>query len=216
MAIRILIADDHPVVRDGLRLCIQSSGKDIEIVAEVADGLEVLKAAAKCPIDVFLLDITMPRLNGLVAAQELLKENASRKIIVLSLHDSRDFVEKAMQIGARGYLTKQTASRNVVESICEVHAGHIYLSPDIAHIMVDRAIGRSGNPQITSISALTSQEKKVLQLIAEGRSTKEISGDLSLSTNTIQAHRKNLMAKLNIHKDTALVRFALKEGLAKL
>jgi DNA-binding NarL/FixJ family response regulator len=216
MTIRILIADDHPVVRDGLRFSIQRSDKDIEIVSEVSDGLEVLKAAEGCAIDVFLLDIAMPRLNGLVAAQELLLECPSRKIILLSLHDSRDFVERAMEIGVRGYLTKQTAGRNVVESICEVHAGHIYLSPDIAYVIVDRAVGRAGKRQSSSISALTSQEKKVLQLIAEGRSTKEIGMDLSLSVNTIQAHRKNLMAKLDIHKDTALVRYALKEGITKL
>jgi len=216
MAIRVLIADDHPLVRDGLRLSIQHSDRDIEVVAEVSDGLEALKAADSCAIDVFILDITMPKLNGLDTARLLLSKQPERKIIILSLHDSRALVEKAMEVGARGYLTKETASRNVLESIQEVHAGNIYLSPDIAHILVERAIGRRGKDQGAEPYPLTGQERKVLQLIAEGRTTKEIALELGLSANTIQVHRKNLMTKLNIHKETSLVRFAIKEGIAKL
>lgn len=217
MSIRVLIADDHPLVRDGLRFSIERSGRNIEVVGEASDGLEVLKTATKQPVDVFILDITMPRLNGLDAARELIKRHSSAKIIILSLHDSSAFVEEAMEAGARGYLTKETASRNVVEAVCEVYAGRFYLSPDIAHFVVEKALrGAEKNRDVRRGAALTTQERKVLQLIAEGRTTKEIASELRRSVNTIHAHRKNLMAKLDIHKQTDLVRFAVKEGIAKL
>jgi DNA-binding NarL/FixJ family response regulator len=216
MNISVLIADDHPLVREGLRFSIQRSGQPIEVVYEAADGLEVLQAAKKQPIDIFLLDITMPRLNGLDAARELLSKNRDVKIILLSFNSSRAFVEQAIEVGVRGYLTKETASRNVVEAISEVHAGRFYLSPDIAGFMVEKAVDRgqkSGSPRKTH---LTIQERKVLQLIAEGKTAKEIASGLGLAVNTVHAHRKNLMAKIGIHKGTDLVRFAIKEGIAKL
>jgi|WetSurMetagenome_2_1015567.scaffolds.fasta_scaffold254046_1 DNA-binding NarL/FixJ family response regulator len=216
MSIDVLIADNHPLVRDGLRFSIERSGKSIKIIAEASDGLEALQIAKRNSVDVFILDITMPRLNGLDVARELIRGHSEAKIIILSLHNSRAFVEEAMDVGARGYLTKEAASRNVVEAICEVHAGRFYLSPDISGYMINRALGRTKNNRATLKDALTGQERKVLQLIAEGRTSKEIASELGLQTNTIHAHRKNLMAKLRIHKETELVRFALREGIAKL
>ncbi len=216
MNISVLIADDHPLVRDGLRFSVERSGKNIEISGEAADGLEVLQIAKKHPIDVFILDIIMPRLNGLDTARALIKMHPGSKIIILSIHDTRSLVEEAMELGVHGYLTKETASRNVVEAICEVHAGRYYLSPDIAHIMVEKALSGSRKSPILKISTLTVQERKVLQLIAEGRTSKEIASELGCAANTIHAHRKNLMTKLGIHKGTDLVRFAIKEGIAKL
>jgi DNA-binding NarL/FixJ family response regulator len=216
VTINVLIADDHPLVRDGLRLSIGRSQKSIEIIAEAADGLEVIQIVNKRRIDVFILDITMPRLNGLDAARELIRSNPAAKIIMLSLHNSRNYVEQAMEIGVKGYLTKESASRNIVEAICEVDAGRYFLSPDVAGFIVQRAVGKRGKARVTSQSLLTIQEKKVLQLIAEGRTTKEIAYELGIAVNTALAHRKRLMTKLNIHKETELVRFALKEGIAKL
>jgi DNA-binding NarL/FixJ family response regulator len=214
--ITVLIADDHPLVRDGLRFSIQRSGKNIEVVGEAADGLEVLQIARMHPIDVFVLDITMPRLNGLDTARELIKRYPAAKTIILSIHDSRSLVEEAMAAGVYGYLTKETASRNVVDAICEVYAGHYYLSPDVAHFMVEKALTTGRETHTVRKSVLTTQEKKVLQLIAEGRSAKEIASELGSAVNTIHAHRKRLMNKLGIHKGTDLVRFAIKEGIAKL
>jgi DNA-binding NarL/FixJ family response regulator len=216
VSITVLIADDHPLVRDGLRLSIQRSGKNINIVSEAADGLEVLQIAQKHPVDVFMLDITMPRLNGLDAARELIRRYPAAKIIILSIHDSRSVVEEAMAAGVYGYLTKETASRNVVEAICEVHEGHFFLSPDVAHFMVEKALAKGRKIHDVRKSMLTTQERKVLQLIAEGRSAKEIASELGSAVNTIHAHRKSLMSKLGIHKGTDLVRFAIKEGIAKL
>jgi DNA-binding NarL/FixJ family response regulator len=158
----------------------------------------------------------MPRLNGLDVTRELIRRHSEAKIIILSLHNSRAFVDEAMKAGARGYLTKETASRNVVEAISEVHAGNYYLSPEISVYMVDKALGYTKNNRAALKDVLTGQERKVLQLIAEGRTSKEIASELGLQANTIHAHRKNLMAKLRIHKETELVRFALREGIAKL
>jgi len=218
MSIRIVIADDHPVVRDGLRLAIERSGRNIEIVGEASDGTQVLEIARTRPSDVFVLDITMPKMNGIETARELLREFPGAKIIVMSLHDTRAMVEEALAVGARGYLTKETATRNLVDAVIDVQAGGYYFSPAIAHYVVE--VGVMGKKVLrkrtaTSIT-LTGQERKVLQLIAEGNSNKEIAAILGLSVNTIHTHRTWVMAKLNIHKQADLIRYAVKAGIAKL
>lgn len=218
MSIRVFIADDHPVVRDGLRLTIERSGKDIVVVGEASDGMEVLKMARTIRADVYILNITMPNMNGIETAKELLKRSPTAKIIMLSLHDTKAMVEEALAVGARGYLTKEMATRNVVEAVIEVHAGRYYLCPKIAHFIVDAGLmGKKGSRKRGAIPvALTGQERKVLQLIAEGHSNKEIAAMLDLSANTIHVHRNNVMAKLNIHKQADLVHYAIKAGIAKL
>lgn len=218
MSIRVIIADDHPVVRDGLRLTIERSGKDIVVVGEASDGMEVLKAARTRPADVFILDITMPNLNGIETARELLKQSRAAKVIMLSLHDTKALVEEALTVGARGYLTKETATRNVVDAVTEVHTGRYYLCPRIAHFVVQTGIkGNKGHrTRGAAPVALTGQERKVLQLIAEGHSNKEIAALLDLSVNTIHVHRNHVMAKLNLHKQADLVHYAIKAGIAKL
>jgi DNA-binding NarL/FixJ family response regulator len=213
---RVLIADDHPIVRDGLRFCIQRWGTNIEIIGEAANGMEVLQLAKKHPIDVFIIDIAMPLLNGLDTTRALLKDTPAAKVIILSFHKTRSFVEEAMRAGARGYLTKETASQNVVDAIREIAAGRFYLSPDIAHFMVESALRGDKSRANRGIGALTTRERRVLQLIAEGKTAKEIASLLSLATNTVHAHRKNLMAKLDVHKQTDLVRIALREGIIEL
>jgi DNA-binding NarL/FixJ family response regulator len=218
MSIRVIIADDHPVVRDGLRLTIDRSGKNIAVVGEVSDGMEVLTMARTRPADVFILDITMPNLNGIETARELLKRSPPAKIIMLSLHDTKAMVEEALAAGARGYLTKEMATRTVVEAVTEVHAGRYYLCPRVAHFVVEAGLmGKRGSRKRGDAPvALTGQERKVLQLIAEGHSNKEIAAMLDRSVNTIHAHRNSAMAKLNIHKQAGLVHYALREGIAKL
>jgi DNA-binding NarL/FixJ family response regulator len=217
MSIRVIIGDDHPVVRDGLRLTIENGGEDIVVVGEAADGLEVLAMARTNPADVFILDVTMPNMNGVDTARELLKRLPHAKIIMLSLHDTKAIVEEALEAGARGYLTKEMATRMVVEAVIEVHAGRHFLCPRIAHFVRQSALPCGATPRKGAApTALTAQERKVLQLIAEGRSTREIATILEVSSNTIHAHRNHVMAKLNIHKQAALVRYAIKAGIAKL
>jgi DNA-binding NarL/FixJ family response regulator len=219
MSIRVIVADDHPLVRDGLRLTIERSNKGIVIVGEAGDGMEVLELARAKPADVFILDITMPRLSGIETARELLKNFPSAKIMLLSLHDTKAMVEEALNAGVRGYLTKELASRNIVDAVLALHAGRYYLCPSIAHFVIQSGLenkiempGERGKAP----STLTGQERKVLQLIAEGHSNKEIAALLKLSANTVHAHRNSTMAKLNIHKQADLVRYAIKAGIAKL
>ena len=218
MSIRVVIADDHPVVRDGLRLTIERSGEDIVVVGEASDGMEVLNMAATSRADVFILDITMPNMNGIETARELLKRFPAAKVIILSLHDTKAMVEEALAAGARGYLTKEMATRTVVEAVTEVHAGRYYLCPQIAHFVVEAGLmgNRGSRKRGAAPVALTGQERKVLQLIAEGRSNKEVAARLHVSVNTIHAHRNSMMAKLNIHKQADLVHYAIKAGIAKL
>lgn len=216
MSIRVFIADDHPIVRDGLRMTIERNGEDMVMVGEASDGMEVLEAAKKTPADVYVLDITMPNMNGIETARELLKLSPSVKIIILSLYDTKVMVDAALDAGVHGYLTKETGTRNLVDAIREVCAGHYYLSPNIAHYLVEGLNKKKKSSQAPVSIQLTGQERKVLQLIAEGQSNKEIADKLDLSANTIHAHRNNVMAKLNIHKQADLVRYALKEGIAKL
>ena len=217
MSIRVVIADDHPVVRDGLRLTIERDGGDLVVVGEASDGMKVLTMARTRPVDVFILDITMPNMNGIETARELLKRFPAAKIIMLSLHDTKAMVEEALAAGARGYLTKEMATRNVVEAVTEVHAGRYYLCPQIAHFVVEAGLmGKSSPKRGAATVALTGQERKVLQLIAEGHTNKEIAALLDVSVNTIHAHRNSVMAKLNIHKQADLVHYAIKAGIAKL
>jgi len=219
MSIRVVIADDHPVVRDGLRLTIERDGGDLVVVGEASDGMKVLTMARTRPVDVFILDITMPNMNGIETARELLKRFPAAKIIMLSLHDTKAMVEEALAAGARGYLTKEMATRNVVEAVTEVHAGRYYLCPQIAHFVVEAGLmGNKSSRKRRGAApvALTGQERKVLQLIAEGHSNKEIAAMLGVTVNTIHAHRNRVMAKLNLHKQTELVRYAIKAGIAKL
>ncbi len=216
MSIRVVIADDHPVVRDGLRLTIERSTKDIVVVGEASDGMEVLKITQ--PADVFILDITMPNMNGIETARELLKRSRAAKIIILSLHDTKGMVEEALAAGARGYLTKEMATRNVIEAVTEVHAGRYCLCPQITRFAVAAGLmGKKGSRKRGAApGALTGQERKVLQLIAEGHSNKEIAAMLDRSVNTVHAHRNSVMAKLNIHKQADLILYAIRAGIAKL
>lgn len=219
MSIRVIIADDHPVVRAGLRLTLERSEGEIVIVGEAADGRAVLELAKQKFADVFIIDITMPNLNGLVAADELRQRYPAAKVIILSLHDTQVMVEAAFAAGAQGYLTKEMATQSVVEAVTAVHAGHYYLCPSVTHFVVAHRpqVGPRGARLREAVRpALTRQEKKILQLIAEGHSTKEIAVLLDRSANTIHVQRNSVMAKLGIHKQAALIRFALKTGLAKL
>jgi two-component system response regulator NreC len=218
MNIRVIIADDHPVVREGLRLTIERSGRNIVVVGEASDGMEVLEMARTKATDVFILDITMPRMNGIEAARALVRKFPRAKIIMLSLHDTKAVVEAALAAGARGFLTKEMATQNMIQAVSEVYAGRFYLCPCIAHYVVEASLmGRKKlGAREAAPAALTAQERKVLQLIAEGQSNKEMADLLRLAVNTVHVHRNHIMAKLNLHKQADLIRYAIKAGIAKL
>jgi DNA-binding NarL/FixJ family response regulator len=218
MSIRVVVADDHPVVRDGLRLTVERSGKDIEIVGEAADGLEVLKLALRRPVDVFILDVTMPNLNGIETTRELVRHSPAAKVVILSLHGTKAILDEALLAGARGFLSKEMATHHVVDAVTEVHAGRRYLCPRATQLLLEAGLPSRGGGRKHGVvpAALTRQERKVLQLIAEGHSNKGIAVKLDLSEQTVHVHRTNLMAKLNLHKQADLIRYAIRAGIAKL
>ncbi len=217
MSIRVILADDHPIIRAGVRSIIEKSGKDIVVVKEVADGREVLRFAEKNGVDVFLLDIEMPGLNGLECAERLLHKNPKARIIIFSLHDARVYVDKAIKTGIRGYVLKESAAEDVVMAIEEVFKGRFFLSPAISKFIVDGFLGRTREkiPK-DARDPLTPREREVLQLVGEGLTNKEIAQQLDLYLNTVMVHRRNLMNKLSIHKQADLIRYAIREGIAKL
>jgi len=192
-------------------------GWDIEVTGEAANGNEVLKMAKKTPADVYILDISMPVLNGIETANRLIRMDPKSKIIMLSIHDSRIFVEKALKSGARGYLSKESATEDVIQAIREVYLGRYFLSPAISKFVVNGFLDKIHHyKKYKKVVHLTAREKEILQLIAEGFANKEISVKLNLSLNTVHVHRKNIMQKLDIHKQANLVRYAIKEGLSNL
>ncbi|MCX6563833.1 MAG: response regulator transcription factor [Candidatus Aminicenantes bacterium] len=217
MSIRVVLADDHPVVRAGLRAVIEKSKEDIVIVDEAINGKEVLEIAEKKPVDIFLLDVEMPHLNGIETAERLLKKDPKAKIIILSIHDSRIFVQRALRCGVKGYILKESATEEMIQAILEVFKGRFFLSPGISDFIVDGFLGKvSAAKDKSAGNGLTKREREIVQLIGEGCTNKEIAQKLNLYLNTVQVHRRNLMQKLNIHKQADLIRYTIKEGISKL
>jgi len=213
----VILADDHPVIREGIRAVVNTKAKDIEIIGEATNGKEVLEMADNRPADVYMLDISMPVLNGIETAQRLMQIDPRSRIIILSIHDERTFVERALECGARGYILKESASEEVVNAIREVNQGRYFLSPGISKFVVQGFLERRHDRrQYKKFASLTRREREILQLIGEGLTNKEIAGKLRISLNTVNVHRKNIMAKLNIHRKANLIRYALKEGISKL
>lgn len=217
MSIEVIIADDHAVVRDGIKAVVERIGKDIKIIGEAENGNEVLEMANnKRKADVYVVDISMPILNGIETADRLMKMDPRSKIIILSMHDNRTFVEKALKCGVKGYILKEYATEEIVHAIREVYMGRVFLSPKVSKFIVQVFLGKRGNyRQSKKVVDLTKRERQILQLIAEGFTSKEIARQLNLSSNTVRVHRTNIMRKLDIHNQAGLIRFALKEGISQ-
>lgn len=216
MAINVALVDDHAIVREGLKTVITRKDCGINVVAEASNGRELLSILSKQPIDVFVLDISMPQLNGLDLAARIRKKNHKVKIIFLSMHDERSFVEKAFKCGAYGYVLKDNAAEEIVQAITEVNQERYFLSPKISGFLVKGFLHQEVLNKADCRQTLSNREREILQLIAEGNSSKVIARLLKLSLNTIHVHRGNIMRKLNIHKQADLIRYAYKDGLAKL
>lgn len=211
MSIRILLADDHEIVRQGLRSLLEKES-DMQVVGEAADGRNAVRLAQELAPHVVLMDITMPDLNGVEATRQIIARDKSVRIIALSMHSGRRFMAETLKAGASGYLLKECAVAELIGAIRTVIAGRVYLSPRVTDIVVDDYVrhvpsseGLGGN--------LTAREREVLQLIAEGRTTKEIAGRLYVSVKTVEAHRAQIMEKLRIRSVAGLTKFAIHEGL---
>jgi len=207
---RILLADDHLVVREGLRSLLEAAG--FKVVGEARDGREALKLARVLEPEVTVMDIGMPGLNGVDACRELLREVPEMRIIVLTVHGEDAYVIEALRSGARGYVLKTQAGSDLVRAIGEVTQGRIYLSPSVSSAVVQAFLAGSTSPA----DPLTPREREVLQLVAEGRSTKEVAGILGVSVKTAETHRTRLMTKLDIHHTAGLVHYAIRRGLIRV
>jgi len=214
MKIKVILADDHSIVRDGIKAIIEKKGEHIEIIGEAANGNEVLKIAKKTPADIYIMDISMPLLNGIETTSQLIKGDPESKVIILSMHDDRSYVEKALQSGAKGYILKETATDEIISAIRAVHMGRYYLTPKISSFVIEGFLGNIADKN--NASGLSSREKSILQMMAEGLSSKEIGAKLELSLHTVHAHRNNIMNKLKLHRQADLIRYAIKEGMVQI
>ena len=207
--ISVLLVDDHALVRQGLRALLEAGG-DIAVVGEAENGQEAVALAEKTLPDVVLMDLAMPRLNGVNATRQITRRFPSARVLVLSSYGNDDYVAQAMEAGATGYLLKQAAADDLLKAIREVDAGHPFFSPSIAKYL--RQQKREATMAGYRARRLTSREVEVLQLVAQGCASKQIATELSISNKTVEKHREHVMYKLDIHSIAGLTRYAIAKG----
>ncbi len=212
--IRVLIADDHAILREGVRALLRLTD-DIEVVGEAADGRSAIEQTRALDPDVVLMDIAMPGLGGIEAALEIRKLGVRSKVLVLSQYEDREYVRRLLKAGVAGYVLKKSAGSQLAEAIRAVHRGGLVLDPEVARTaMEDR--GPAAPADADPYEALTDREKQVLKLVAEGHSNKEVADVLGISVKTAMSHRERVMEKLGLHNRTELVRFALRKGVIRV
>ena len=212
--ITVLLAEDHTIVREGFRKMLELED-DLEVVGEAQDGRQAVALVKKLRPAVVLMDIAMPRLNGLEATRQVLKAVPATKVLILSAHSDDAYIKEATDSGAVGFLLKQTSSHVVCEAIREVQKGNTFFSPSVAkrfHERDRKSLDRAGKPKLRN-ARLSSREMEVLQLIAEGKANKETAAELGISIKTVEKHRESLMAKLDIHDTAGLTRYAISAGI---
>jgi len=216
MSVRLVLADDHAMMREGLKALIGKES-DLEVVGEADNGKAIAELVRKTGAHVVVMDVAMPDLNGIEATRKLVKTNPNIKVVALSGHANGEFVREMLKAGASAYVLKSRAYEELVRAIREVMKGKKYLSPDIAQGVVDAYVeissSMSANPAFV---ILTDREREALQLIAEGKSTKEVADALGVSVKTVETHRHNIMQKLNLHSVAELTKYAIREGLTSV
>jgi DNA-binding NarL/FixJ family response regulator len=211
--IRVLVADDHPVVRKGLQLCLGRHER-LKIIGEAADGDEALQKARELAPDVVLMDINMPRMNGLAVTEALRKHAPTVKVLVLSMHTNKEYILRIVQAGAHGYISKEAAPEELLRAIESVFEGEPFFSPEIAQAALAQMVDNGGKPH--AFDQLTRRERDVLALIAGGQSNKEIASRLGIGVRTIETHRERIMRRLGIHSVAGLTKFAIANGMVSL
>jgi len=209
--IRVLLVDDHTVVRQGLRRILESNS-EIEIVGEVGDGRAAVEAVKRLKPAVAVVDISLPGLNGIEVTRQVSKTVPETKILILSMHADDAYIRQALKAGAKGYLLKDSDDHDLFKAVAAVSEGGSYFSPSVSRVLLDGYLG-DHEEAYDELSGLSDREREVLQLIAEGKSNKEVAQILSLAVSTVDSHRKHLMEKLDLHNTAALVRFAARKGL---
>jgi DNA-binding NarL/FixJ family response regulator len=209
MPLRIILADDHEIVRDGLRALLEREG--FAVVGEASDGREAVKLAQDHQPDVAVLDLAMPSLNGVDATKEIVRVSPKTKSVLLTVHAEDQYVLTALRAGISGYVLKTKATADLVRAIKEVSQGKTFLSPGVSGAVVQAYLSKTDFPP----DPLSSRERQVLQLIAEGKTTKEVATILGISVKTAESHRTRLMEKLDIHETASLVRYAVRQGLVQ-
>jgi DNA-binding NarL/FixJ family response regulator len=210
--IRILLADDHTILRDGIRALIDGQD-DMEVVGEAEDGISTVKLVAKVKPDVVVMDIAMPLLNGLEATRQIQRDQPQVKVLILTMHENEEYIRQVLAAGALGYVLKDAAARDLLGAIRAVYQGEAVLSPAITRLVIEDYLRWGEIQPIDNSDVLTSREREVLQLIAEGYTNKEMAEILNLSVKTIQSHRTNLMSKLDLHDRGELIKYAIQKKI---
>ncbi len=212
MSIKILIVDDHTIVRHGLSRSIQQQ-EDMEVVGQASDGRGAVELTRKLSPNVVLMDVSMPYLNGIEATREIIRESPATRVVALSMHSAKRFVREMFRAGASGYLLKDCEFEELVQTIRLISEGQTYISPSISRIVVENYARKPQEDKESAFSVLTQREREVLQLMAEGNSTKQIAMRLFISPKTVEAHRLRIMNKLDIDNVALLTKYAIQEGL---
>jgi len=216
LSTRILIADDHRIIREGLHALLSKQDTFV-VVGEAEDGRKAVDLAARLRPDVVIMDLTMPGLNGIEATRQIIAANPGMKVIALSIHSDRRFVRQMFEAGATGYLLKEGAFEELARAIRAVTDGKSFVSPGIAGVLIDDLVHRmTGKETPAGVRALSGREREVLQLLAEGKSTKEIAAILGVGAKTVETHRRQIMLKLQLDSVAELTKYAIREGLTSL
>jgi len=211
--IRILLADDHNVMRRGLRLLLESQ-PGFTVVAEAADGRQAVEQAEASQPDIAVLDIGMPNLNGIEAAQRIAAARPATAIVILSMHSDEAYVLRALKAGAKGYLLKDSAEGDLIDAIRAVNEGKTFFSPEVSRMLVEDYVRQIRARKVEdSYDLLTTREREILQLVAEGKANKEVAASLNLSLHTVETHRRNLQEKLNLHNFAELLLYAVRKRI---
>jgi len=213
--IRILIADDHTLLRNGIRALLEDE-QDIVIVGEAEDGREAVRLAGQLKPNVVLMDIAMPLLNGLEATRQIKREHPEINVLVLTMYDHEEYFRQMLEVGASGYIIKRAAASELVSAIRAVYNGEAVLSPVITRLLLEDYLSRDARSEESDPNALSSREREVLQLIAEGKTSREIAEILNLSVKTVQSHRTSLMQKLDLHDRGDLIKYAIQKKIIEL
>ena len=214
MGVRLLLADDHEIVRKGLRAVLETE-PGWEVVAEAADGRDAIEKTQQMKPDIAILDISMPALNGLEAARQIVTSAPQTKVLILTMHDSDPLIQQVLEAGARGYLLKSDAARDLVTAVDALRCNKTFFTPKVAQLVLEGYLGK--NPNETAPEGrrfrLTGRQREIVQLLAEGKSSKEVARALGLSVKTAETHRANIMRRLDCHSVTALVRYAIRNHI---